>query len=60
MFYLECAGNTGVAIVRWISVRNRIGKGKSLERIVFRKVNIERDYEMVHKLQKLLEQVIGH
>jgi hypothetical protein len=43
VFYLECAGGVGVTVARWESIRWRIGSGKSIERIVYRKVNLERN-----------------
>jgi hypothetical protein len=42
VFYVECAGNVGVTIARWNSIRWAVGSNKSIDRIVYRKVNLER------------------
>lgn len=59
VFFVEASGNYGVALNKWSSVRKHVGKDKFYERLVYRRVNFDRDDEMVDCLEVFLREAVG-
>ena len=59
VFFVEASGNYGVALNKWSSVRKHVGKNKFYERLVYRRVNFERDDELVDCLEVFLKEAVG-
>ena len=54
VYLLEATGNAGVALNKWIYIRDHIGKGKFYDVAVYRHVKFDRGDQMIENLQKFL------
>lgn len=60
VYMIEATGNMGVALNRWLFLRDHIGSDKFYDKVVFRHINFDRGNTMVDKLEKFLSQAVGH
>lgn len=51
VYFVEAAGNCGVALNRWQNLRKHVGAGKFYERIIFRHIEFDRTDKMVENLE---------
>jgi hypothetical protein len=54
VYMVEATGNMGVALNRWMYLREHVGKGKFYDKVVFRHINFDRGDTMVDNLEKFL------
>ena len=50
IYLLEATGNAGVALNKWLYIREHIGKDKFYEKAIFRHINCDRGDEMIDNL----------
>ena len=54
IYLLEATGGSGVAINRWLFLKEHVGKNKFYDKIVLRHINFDRNDKMVNNLEKFL------
>lgn len=59
VYMVEATGNMGVALNRWMYLREHVGKGKFYDKVVFRHIDFDRGDTMVDNLEKFLSQAVG-
>jgi hypothetical protein len=59
IFLVEATGNYGVSLNKWGNLRANVGNDKFYRRIIYRKIDFERDDRMVDSLELFLKEAIG-
>ena len=60
LHFIESVSNQGVRLQTWDRIKAEIGKRKHFKKVIFRKVNINRDQNLQSKIDEFLDQAIGH
>lgn len=58
IFLLDSTSSKGVGICRWTALREYVGK--FYEQVVYRKLSVERDEDMIAKLEIFLKEAVGN
>jgi len=60
VFYIESVGKFGVTINRWSLLRNHIGQNKFYKMCTFRHISVDRDDDMMDKVDQIVKEIVGH